>query len=62
MTNTTVFVEIKNTIITGEKALFLWRNSFFFNPSEIQRKKYQQSFLFLINYIDSRNYFTLFNL
>lgn len=52
MINTTMFKKIKNITIAEKHAFFLWRNSLFPNASEKQRKKNQQSFLFLINYTE----------
>lgn len=46
MTNTTVFVEIKNIMINRNTLCFLQRNSLSLNASEIQRKKATQRFIF----------------
>lgn len=35
---TTVFMKIKNIVITGKHPLFLWRNSLSPNATEMQKK------------------------
>lgn len=44
MIHITVFMKIKNIVITGTHPLFLWRNSLFPNASGMQKKKKAFSF------------------